>query len=58
MKYQLEFTYSCDIITRLFNGNSNESLVLGQGGYVMCGEAGRETRDDGGPATLPKDREI
>ena len=24
-------------------------MVLGQG-YVMCGEAGRETRDDGGLA--------
>ena len=26
-------------------------MVLGQEGYVMCGEAWRETRDDGGPAT-------
>ena len=26
-------------------------MVLGQQGYVMFGEAGRQTRDDGGLAT-------
>ena len=32
-----------------FEFNGNVRMVLGQG-YVMCGEAGRETRDDGGLA--------